>query len=39
MSASGTIELAGLSRPFQLGMLYDCRKDVLIPGTPIFVFL
>lgn len=33
MSESNTIELAGLGRPFQLGMLYDCRRDVLIPGT------
>lgn len=33
MSDSETIELAGLGRPFQLGMLYDCRRDVLIPGT------
>ncbi|XP_031420957.1 uncharacterized protein LOC116220034 [Clupea harengus] len=36
MSASGTIVLAGLSRPFQLGMLYDCRKDVLIPGITLW---
>ena len=27
-----TIELAGLGRPFSLGMLYDCRNDSLIPG-------
>ncbi|XP_067237227.1 interferon-induced very large GTPase 1-like isoform X1 [Chanodichthys erythropterus] len=26
------IETAALGRPFQLGMLYDCRKDELIPG-------
>ncbi|XP_067309668.1 uncharacterized protein [Pseudorasbora parva] len=26
------IETAALGRPFQLGMLYDCRKDSLIPG-------
>ncbi|KAK2917139.1 hypothetical protein Q8A67_001513 [Cirrhinus molitorella] len=26
------IETAGLGRPFQLGMLYDCRKDNLIAG-------
>jgi len=30
------IETAALGRPFQLGMLYDCRKDELIPGTYIF---
>ncbi len=33
MSDSETIELACLGRPFQLGMLYDCRKDLLIPGN------
>ncbi|XP_055037262.2 verrucotoxin subunit beta [Misgurnus anguillicaudatus] len=26
------IETAALGRPFQLGMLYDCRKDAFIPG-------
>ncbi|GLD74577.1 uncharacterized protein AKAME5_002590800 [Lates japonicus] len=26
-----TIETAAVGRPFQLGMLYDCRKDALIP--------
>lgn len=26
------IETAALGRPFQLGMLYDCRNDVIIPG-------
>uniref|UniRef100_A0A673M506 Uncharacterized protein n=1 Tax=Sinocyclocheilus rhinocerous TaxID=307959 RepID=A0A673M506_9TELE len=32
-----TIETAALGRPFQLGMLYDCRKDELIPGDLIKV--
>lgn len=36
MSESNTIELAGLGRPFQLGMLYDCRRDVLIPGITLW---
>lgn len=36
MSDSGTIELACLGRPFQLGMLYDCRRDVLIPGITLW---
>ncbi|KAM3604607.1 uncharacterized protein V6R79_013857 [Siganus canaliculatus] len=27
-----TIEVAALGRPFSLGMLYDCRRDLLIPG-------
>ncbi len=35
MSDSETIELACLGRPFQLGMLYDCRRDRLIPGKNI----
>ncbi|XP_056325516.1 uncharacterized protein LOC130238500 [Danio aesculapii] len=36
MSATETIELASLGRPFQLGMLYDCRRDVLIPGITLW---
>uniref|UniRef100_A0A8K9UMF3 AIG1-type G domain-containing protein n=1 Tax=Oncorhynchus mykiss TaxID=8022 RepID=A0A8K9UMF3_ONCMY len=28
--------LAALGRPFQLGMLYDCRRDVLIPGITLW---
>ncbi|KAM9440624.1 verrucotoxin subunit beta-like [Clarias gariepinus] len=31
-----TIETAALGRPFQLGMLYDCRKDTLIPGITLW---
>nr|XP_021327680.1 verrucotoxin subunit beta-like [Danio rerio] len=30
------IETAALGRPFQLGMLYDCRKDALIPGVRLW---
>ncbi|KAK9978668.1 hypothetical protein ABG768_020411 [Culter alburnus] len=30
------IETAALGRPFQLGMLYDCRKDALIPGIRLW---
>uniref|UniRef100_A0A9J8C1T1 Interferon-induced very large GTPase 1-like n=1 Tax=Cyprinus carpio carpio TaxID=630221 RepID=A0A9J8C1T1_CYPCA len=30
------IEKAALGRPFQLGMLYDCRKDALIPGIRLW---
>ncbi|XP_048036028.1 cytolytic toxin-beta-like isoform X2 [Megalobrama amblycephala] len=30
------IETAALGRPFQLGMLYDCRKDALIPGITLW---
>lgn len=26
------MEAAALGRPFCLGMLYDCRRDLLIPG-------
>ncbi|XP_029527714.1 uncharacterized protein LOC115136256 isoform X1 [Oncorhynchus nerka] len=36
MSDLETIELAALGRPFQLGMLYDCRRDVLIPGITLW---
>ncbi|XP_064827507.1 uncharacterized protein LOC135544067 [Oncorhynchus masou masou] len=36
MSDSETIETAALGRPFQLGMLYDCRRDVLIPGITLW---
>ncbi|XP_077078001.1 stonustoxin subunit alpha-like [Siphateles boraxobius] len=36
MSDSETIELACLGRPFQLGMLYDCRRNVLIPGITLW---
>ncbi|XP_062379614.1 verrucotoxin subunit beta-like [Sardina pilchardus] len=31
-----TMEMAALGRPFQLGMLYDCRKDALIPGITLW---
>ncbi|XP_053098196.1 uncharacterized protein LOC117599787 [Pangasianodon hypophthalmus] len=36
MPHSETIDLACLGRPFQLGMLYDCRKDSLIPGITLW---
>nr|XP_015207678.1 PREDICTED: uncharacterized protein LOC102696357 [Lepisosteus oculatus] len=41
MSSVGTvsIEMAALGRPFQLGMLYDCRRDALFPAVPIRVWL
>uniref|UniRef100_A0A673KEZ3 Verrucotoxin subunit beta-like n=1 Tax=Sinocyclocheilus rhinocerous TaxID=307959 RepID=A0A673KEZ3_9TELE len=29
-------QTAALGRPFQLGMLYDCRKDALIPGITLW---
>ncbi|XP_044224353.1 uncharacterized protein LOC122993953 isoform X2 [Thunnus albacares] len=31
-----TMEVAALGRPFSLGMLYDCRKDSLIPGMTLW---
>ncbi|XP_062284288.1 cytolytic toxin-alpha-like [Scomber scombrus] len=34
--ASRTIEMAALGRPFGLGMLYDCRRDSLIPGMTLW---
>ncbi|KAK5920130.1 hypothetical protein CgunFtcFv8_023969 [Champsocephalus gunnari] len=33
---SGTMEVAALGRPFSLGMLYDCRKDSLVPGMTLW---
>ncbi|XP_069502052.1 stonustoxin subunit alpha-like [Ambystoma mexicanum] len=30
------IEMPALGRPFQLGMLYDCRSDKLIPGITLW---
>lgn len=30
--AKDIVEIPALGRPFQLGMLYDCCKDALIPG-------
>ncbi|XP_070600295.1 uncharacterized protein [Erythrolamprus reginae] len=30
------IEIPALGRPFQLGMLYDCRNDSLIPGVTLW---
>ncbi|KAJ4918421.1 hypothetical protein JOQ06_000758, partial [Pogonophryne albipinna] len=33
---SGTMEVAALGRPFSLGMLYDCRKDSLVPGITLW---
>ncbi|KAM3822752.1 uncharacterized protein M6D78_018295 isoform 2-T2 [Vipera latastei] len=34
--AEDTVEMPALGRPFQLGMLYDCRKDALIPGVTLW---
>ncbi|XP_077772721.1 uncharacterized protein LOC144324967 [Podarcis muralis] len=31
-----TVEIPALGRPFQLGMLYDCREDALIPGITLW---
>uniref|UniRef100_A0A672R7L0 Fibronectin type-III domain-containing protein n=1 Tax=Sinocyclocheilus grahami TaxID=75366 RepID=A0A672R7L0_SINGR len=30
------LDTAALGRPFHLGMLYDCRKDALIPGITLW---
>ena len=35
-SAHGLLEMPCLGRPFQLGMLYDCRNDNLIPGVTLW---
>ncbi|XP_039373365.1 uncharacterized protein LOC120392694 [Mauremys reevesii] len=34
--SDATIEMPALGRPFQLGMLYDCRSDSLIPGVTLW---
>ncbi|XP_051272945.1 stonustoxin subunit beta-like isoform X3 [Dicentrarchus labrax] len=34
--ASDKIKIAALGRPFTLGMLYDARKDQLIPGVTLW---
>ncbi|XP_016407477.1 stonustoxin subunit beta-like [Sinocyclocheilus rhinocerous] len=31
-----SIETASLGRPFQLGMLYDCRRDAIVPGIRLW---
>ncbi|XP_038044339.1 uncharacterized protein LOC119719099 [Patiria miniata] len=36
MTDQGVLELAALGRPMQLGMLYDCRTDRLIPGMTLW---
>ncbi|KAG8127292.1 hypothetical protein E2320_014218 [Naja naja] len=36
--AEDTIVTPALGRPFQLGMLYDCRKDELIPGVTLWEY-
>ncbi|XP_047445292.1 uncharacterized protein LOC125010590 [Mugil cephalus] len=34
--ANRTMEVVALGRPFGLGMLYDCRRDSLIPGMTLW---
>ncbi|XP_051272952.1 stonustoxin subunit beta-like [Dicentrarchus labrax] len=34
--ASDNMKVAGLGRPFTLGMLYDARRDQLIPGVTLW---
>ncbi|XP_062260713.1 uncharacterized protein LOC133968591 [Platichthys flesus] len=36
MDFLGSMEVAALGRPFSLGMLYDCRKDLLVPGMTLW---
>nr|XP_040025923.1 verrucotoxin subunit beta-like [Gasterosteus aculeatus aculeatus]XP_040025924.1 verrucotoxin subunit beta-like [Gasterosteus aculeatus aculeatus] len=36
MDSEATMEVAALGRPFSLGMLYDCRKDLLVPGMTLW---
>uniref|UniRef100_A0A3B4ZY90 Uncharacterized protein n=1 Tax=Stegastes partitus TaxID=144197 RepID=A0A3B4ZY90_9TELE len=35
--SGGAMEVAALGRPFSLRMLYDCRKDSLIPGKTLHI--
>ncbi|XP_065442577.1 verrucotoxin subunit beta-like [Chrysemys picta bellii] len=35
-SGASTIEMPALGRPLRLGMLYDCRSDMLIPGITLW---
>ena len=35
-SVPNAIQMPCLGRPFQLGMLYDCRNDRLIPGVTLW---
>lgn len=32
----GVIQMPCLGRPFTLGMLYDCRKDIIVPGMTLW---
>ncbi|XP_023252394.1 verrucotoxin subunit beta-like, partial [Seriola lalandi dorsalis] len=34
--SGGAMEVAALGRPFCLGMLYDCRRDSLVPGMTLW---
>ena len=36
MSGDSVLSIPCLGRPFQLGMLYDCRSDCLIPGVTLW---
>ncbi|XP_060940449.1 uncharacterized protein LOC133018152 [Limanda limanda] len=36
MDSGGLMEVAALGRPFSLGMLYDCRRDLLVPGITLW---
>ncbi|XP_069026099.1 neoverrucotoxin subunit alpha-like [Embiotoca jacksoni] len=35
-NSGDALEVVALGRPFNLGMLYDCRKDTLIPGMTLW---
>ncbi|XP_060940668.1 verrucotoxin subunit beta-like [Limanda limanda] len=36
MDSGGLMAVAALGRPFSLGMLYDCRRDRLVPGITLW---
>ena len=35
-SATNTVEMPCLGRPFELGTLYDCRNDIVTPGMTLW---
>ena len=36
LKVAGALEKPCLGQPFQLGMLYDCRSNALIPGVTLW---
>ncbi|XP_028283413.1 neoverrucotoxin subunit alpha-like [Parambassis ranga] len=36
MDGGGAVVMPALGQPFRLGMLYDCRRDSLVPGVTLW---